>query len=180
MAKKVVVAKSQAKTKPAKKTPKAQSDGEDKTPKFRGLRGNSLELPAYATWTWIFETQRKLANGEGPVKVGSRTFKKPLTDDQIVEFLQEEFNGELKEGTPNGVNRLRSLYNKGKINKQEAPPKVPIGVFDEDGNESVRDRSAKKAEKATSKKASTKAKTKKTRKPADEEEEEDEDEDEDE
>ena len=177
-----VVKSSKKAAKPAKtQSAKAEKDGDEKkVPKFRGMKGNTLGLPAYATWTFIFDMQRKVADGK-PQQLGKKTIKKPLTDEQIVEFLQDEFDGKLKEGTESGVDRLRSLYNRGKINKQDGPPKKPVGEFDEKGEETIRTRGMggkkKKAEKdEDGGKASKKKAKSKKEEPEEDEEEEEEDE----
>jgi hypothetical protein len=179
-----VVKSAKKASKPAKtQSAKAEKgDGEKKVPKFRGMKGNTLGLPAYATWTYLFDMQRKIADGK-PQTLGKKTLKKPLTDEQIVEFLQDEFDGKLKEGTESGVDRLRSLYNRGKINKQDGPPKKPVGEFDEKGEETIRTRGMggkkkKGDEDGEGKESKKKSKTKSKTKAKDEEEEEEEEEDE--
>lgn len=105
--------------------PEATEVEAPKEKKARGRKGKTLGVPCYAAWTILFEAQGLAADGKENV-LG---LKKPMTDAEISVWMQKEYAeaGGCKEHDKAGM--LRSLYNRGKINKQTAVPSRLVGEF---------------------------------------------------
>jgi len=172
-------ANAKAATTKAKAKARAKDDDEDEEESKgpgRRLSGNLLGLSIAETWIAIFDAQRKLAKGKQVVfgeGKGKKTLKKPMTDEEIADFMQDEFDGQCAQAKAEKVMMVRSMYNRGQLRPQggEAPAR-PVGEFTDEGDEVVRHRGPR--EEAPKKKSVKKAASKKAKAEVEDDEDEDE------
>lgn len=126
-------AKAPKKTKPTEATQAAETTQADKAdpeaPKAAKVRGRKGKhgMPVYQVWTQVFECNGLAAEGKPNVF----EWTTPKTDDEIAKFILEEFDGRCEEAKkPGRVSGVRSLYNRGVINKQTGPPARLVGRFE--------------------------------------------------
>lgn len=84
----------------------------------RKIAGRTTGLPVDLTWQTAFE----------------RAAKEKWTDDQITRFMKSEFPDRKSKIFETGVQRVRTQYNRGKLNGQTRKPAKPLERYEKNGS----------------------------------------------